>query len=221
MISDQWERVMRKLGWVTFLLLVGMVGSAVGKTSNGNDFALYLSEAQTPAEQKELIDDAKGRPHYFRYLRIVALEEGEIDGRPYMTLLTEEPSSYMKVSFTVTKPISFKKLKEAPTSTIGDAVAVTGRIASVDPKKARIVLKPVIIRHKDRLTPKMGKELLYELDPSAICYSFTAVKPGVQLPYKHRDLLEHKERILGSEGKQAWANFLRRELAKRKQAAKK
>lgn len=212
---------MNRLNVAVFVFMAGLAASAMAKTSNGNDFALWLSEAvdaKNVKEQKALIEDAKGRPHTFRYLRITAMEEGETNGAPYVKLVTEEPGSYMKVAFTVTKAISLQKLRAAPVSTIGDAIAVTGRVVSADPAKARIELDPVIVQHKDRLSPKIGKELLYELDPNAICYSFTAVKPGVQLPYKHRDLLASKDEILGQQGKQAWADFLRRELDKRKQA---
>jgi len=212
---------MREMRWAVAVLLVVLAGGAWGKTSNGNDFALYLSEAQTPAAQKELIDDAKGRPHYFRYLCIMGMQEGEKNGYPYVKIKAMEPASLFYVLFTLRKPVSLKKLKEAPESNIGDAIAVTGKIAAADPKKHHIELNPVIIRHKDRLAPKIGKELFYELDPNGICYSFTAVSPGVQVPYKHRDLLQHKAQILGKQGKKAWVDFLNKELARRKQAEKK
>ena len=203
-----------------FVLLAVLAGSAWGKTSNGNDFALYLSEAQTPEEQKELIDEAKGRPHYFRYLCIIGMQEGEKDGRPYVNIKAMEPASLFHVLFTVRKPVSLKKLKESPESNVGDAIAVTGKIAKADPKKQRIELNPIIIRHKGRLAPKIGKELFYELDPNATCYSCTTVSPGAQVPYKHRDLLKYKEEILGKKGAKAWVDFLNAELAKRKQAEK-
>ncbi|NQU38382.1 MAG: hypothetical protein HQ523_00340 [Lentisphaerae bacterium] len=209
---------MKRFTMTILALLTALSSGAWARTDNGNDVALYLSEARTPSDQKSLISDAMGRPHYFRYLRIMTIEEGETNGLPCMAFVTEEPASYMKVAFTISKPVSMKTLKEAPPSMIGDAIAVSGKIAAVDLKRQLITLRPVIVRHKDRLTPKIGKEMLYELDPSAICYSFTAVKPGVQLPYKHRDLLDHKAEILEKQGKQAWADFLRSELAKRKQA---
>lgn len=210
-----------RLNIATLVLLALLTGMALGRTSNGNDFALYLSEARTPEEQKELIDDARGRPHYFRYLCIVGMQEGMTrDGYPFVTIKAMEPASLFYVMFRVRKPVSLKKLKETPESNVGDAIAVTGKIASADPGKKRIELNPVIIRHKDRLAPKIGKELFYELDPNATCYSFTEVSPGVQVPYKHRDLLKHKEKVLGNKGPQAWVDFLNAELAKRKQAAK-
>ncbi len=213
---------MRAASWCVAFLLIGLVGDACGKTSNGNDFALYLSEAQTSAEQKELIDDAKGRPHYFRYLCIVGMQEGRFkDGRPFVNIKATEPASLFNVLFTVQKPASLKKLREAPASEVGDAIAVTGKVVKADPKKKRIELNPIILRHKDRLSPKIGKELFYELDPNATCYSYTEVSPGAHVPYKHRDLLKHKQEILGRHGGKAWVDFLNAELAKRKQAERK
>ena len=197
------------------ILLVGMAASAAAKTSNGNDFALFLSEAKTTVERKELIDDAVGRPHYFRYLQIMTMEEGNTNNRPYVAIVAMEPSSTMKVTFTVTKPASLAKLKDEPASLVADAIAVTGRIVSADPDKKCIELRPVIVRHKDRQAPKIGKELFYELDPNAICYSFTGGKQAIQLPYKHRDLLTFRATILNQQGDQAWADFLQKELTKR------
>ena len=40
--------------------------SAPAATSNGNEFALAFMEAKTPAAEKALLDDAVGRPHFFR-----------------------------------------------------------------------------------------------------------------------------------------------------------
>lgn len=212
---------MKQLILAVPILLVALASGAGAKTSNGNDFALFLSEAKTTAERKDLIENAVGRPHYFRYLKIMALEEGETNGRPYVAVVALEPGSCMEVTFTVTKSVSLAKLEEDPASSVADAIAVTGRIVSADPDKNRIELDPVIVRHKDCLTPKIGKELLYELDPNAICYSFTAGKQAVQVPYKHRDLLTFKTKILDQQGKQAWTDFLQEELAKRAQAAEK
>ena len=208
---------MNRVAGMVLVLLAAMAGSALARTSNGNDFALFFSEAKSPAERKELTDDAMGRPHYFRYLRIISIREGTTNDRPYVAIVAVEPGSGMAVAFTVTKPGSLAKLEGDRSSMLADAIAVTGRIVGVDPDSKRIALRPVIVRHKDRLTPKTGKELFHELDPNAVYYSFTADRQAVQVPYKHRDLLESKARILGAQGTQAWADFLRRELAQRQQ----
>ena len=195
------------------LLLGVAVSGAVAKTSNGNDFALYYIEARTDPERKELVDDARGRPHFFRYLQIMELEKGEKDGRPFIAIVAFEPASYMDVKFFVSKRVSLSKLSEAPVSTIGDAIAVTGVIKSV--AKNTITLSPMVVRHKDRLSPKRGKEMLYEVDPGATFYSYTGGKKAVSLTYKDRDLLQHRDQVLAKGGKQGWADFLAGELAKR------
>jgi len=200
---------------VAGVLLLVQLGPAIAKTSNGNDFALFFSEAGTARERQALLDDARGRPHFFRYLQIVQVEEGEKDGRPYVAMVTREPGSFMKVRFVVTKRESLRKLREAPESKVGDAIAVTGRLVSVGESTGVIALDPVIVKRKDRLEPKMGKELLHEVDPSAVFYSYTGGKKAVHLTYRDRDLLRAKDEILGKQGKQAWADFLAGEVAKR------
>lgn len=200
------------------LMVVVAAWRAEARTSNGNDFALFFSEAKTERERTELLADARGRAHYFRYLQILKLEEGQKDGRPYVAITAIEPSSYMHVAFRATKSVSLRKLREDPESTIGDAIAVTGKIVSADSEKNLIEIHPVIVRHKDRPQPKTGKELLYEIDPKAIYYSYTGGKKAVHLTYKDRDLLKFKGEILETQGKQAWADFLERETARREKA---
>ena len=192
--------------------------AAHARTSDGNGFALYLSEAATDAERKELVDDAKGRPHYFRYLRITSLEEGDKDGRAYMAVEAVEPSSLMRVKFRVTKPASLQLLRNEPAPGPGDAIAVTGNVTGADHKANVITLHPVIVRHKDRLEPKVGQELLAEVAPDSVYYSFTGGREIVTVSYRDRDLLERKNAIIGTQGKQGWADFLAREVAARKQA---
>lgn len=190
-------------------------GPATAKTSNGNDFALFFSEAGSAAERRALLDDARGRRHAFRYLRILKMEEGTREGWPYAAIVASEPASLMKVTFVVTKSHSLSILNQAPASVPGKGLAVVGKIAGVDHENATIELDPVIVRHKDRIEPKMGKELLGEVDPSAIYYSFTAFDPPVHLSYRDRDLLEFKSSILDKQGPKAWADFLRKKIAER------
>lgn len=197
-------------------ILAGGAERVTAKTSNGNDFSLYYIEARTEEERQALIDDAKGRPHFFRYLQIMEMEESKKDGRPYVAIVAFEPSSYMDVRFFVTKSVSLGKLTEEPRTKVGDAIAVTGVITAVD--SSTITLNPVIVRHKDRLHPKRGKELLCEVDPSATFYSYTGGKKAVSLTYKDRDLIKHKDKMIAEHGKQGWADFLTREVEKRNQA---
>ena len=182
-------------------------------TRNGNDFALYFSEAQTMAEKKELFSDAKSNPHYFRYLLIMEMD----DSNPRAIAITaKEPASLMNVEFIVTKRVSLSKLSESPASTPGTAIAITGVVQSIN--KNTIKVSPVIVRHKDRLTPKAGKEMFYEIDDSGTFYSYTGGKRAVSLTFQDRDLLERRNEIMDQYGKNGWAEFLEKEVAKRKAA---
>ena len=83
--------------------------------------------------------------------------------------------------------------------------------------KNAIQLNEPIVRHKDRLSPKIGKELLSEVDPGATFYSYTEGPRPVNLEARDRDLLQHRDRILGAAGPKGWTEFLEAEIAKRKQ----
>ena len=132
----------------------------------------------------DLLEDAKGRPHYFRYLQIMQLDDSN---ERAIAITAFEPSSYMDVEFIVTKRVSLQKLQEEPRSKLGDAIAITGVVRSVNGKTIHV--GPVIVRHKDRLAPKRGKEMFYEIDPSGTFYSYTGGKRPVSLTYQDRDLL--------------------------------
>ncbi len=197
------------------LLLGAGVASTQARTSNGNDFALYYSEAKTPAERASLVEEAKDRPHLFRYLQIMEMGTAKEGG---VEITAFEPSSLMDVHFVITKSVSLALLKQEPVSKVGRAIAVTGKLASVDEKKNTIYLEGSIVRHKDRLAPKMGKELLYEVDPGAVFYNYTGGSRPVTLTYKDRDLIRHKEKIIEESGPDGWVKFLEDEVAKRQKA---
>lgn len=198
------------------LLLMGLSSIGAAKSMNGNDFALYFSEAKTDTERRTLFDEAKGNPHFFRYLQIMEMEELQQDGRSVIQITAFEPASLMDVKFTVAGSLSQKIIKEDPASLPGDALALTGKVAGVDLKKNEIQLASVIIRHKDRLSPAVGQELLCEVSASSVFYSFTGGTRTVQLTYKDRDLLQYKRRVMAQSGREGWALFLEQELAKRK-----
>jgi hypothetical protein len=194
--------------------LAGAVLAAPGKadTANGNDFALYYSEAKTPKARAEVMAEHKDRPHFFRYLQVMEMERNE-DGSA-VSITAFEPASLMDVRFKVVKRESLNKLEDEPVTKPGDALALTGRVRSVVTNT--VILGPVIIRHKDRIDPKRGKELLCEVDPTATFYSYTGGKRPVSLTAQDRDLLQFKDQIIAQGGKNAWGEFLERELAKRK-----
>ncbi|MFO7937879.1 MAG: hypothetical protein R6V06_09785 [Kiritimatiellia bacterium] len=188
---------------------------------NGNDCALELVEARTPDEMKELIDAAAGKKHFFRYLEVLALKEGSNNGAPVIGLKTREPSSDMIVKFLVQKSVSLSKLLEPPKTSVGDAVAVIGVIESIDPEKKEMVLNPVIVRYKDRLVPKVGREMLEEIDSSAVIYSFTASGESVNVSKRDEDLIRNADEMIEKLGNDGWADYLRREIAKRDRAERK
>ena len=202
-------------GTVLCLLLAARTG--LGGVPSGNELALYLSEAKTPAAQKTVLKEALGKPHFFRYLRIVGMEQGESGGSPFIALTT---SARMLVKFRVVKSLSLATLKEPPASTTNDAIAVTGVVESLDPETRVLVLNPVIVRYKDRQTPQVGKEMYYERDASGIVYSFTGGKAPVNVSKRDEDLVQYESKIIAERGKDGWAQFLLDEIAKRDQAAK-
>ena len=150
------------------LLVVACIAPVAGRTSNGNDFALYYSEAKGAAGRQEVLDEAQGRPHFFRYLQIMEMETVEMDGRVSVTITAFEPASRMDVRFTVTKAVSLATLRKEPVSKRGKALAVTGKVLDADWEENTIVLGDTIVRHKDRLSGKIGKEMLYVVDPGAV-----------------------------------------------------
>ena len=199
----------------SLLLAAGIPVSAA--TSNGNEFALALTEAKSPAARTTLLEGAGGRPHFFRYLQVIALQQTNEAGREAWKISAFEPSSSMDVHFTVSMPVSLSLLKADPVTKVGDAIAVTGKVLGVDPAKNAILLGEAIIRHKDRLGPKIGVELLGEVNPGATFYSYTEGPRPVKVEARDRDLLQHRDRILGAGGPKAWTEFLETEIAKRKQ----
>lgn len=202
---------------VYYWMFVAPLALAVAATSNGNEFALALVEAKTPAAKKAVVDDAQGRPHFFRYLQIMEMADATEDGRSGVQITAFEPSSYMDVKFTITMPVSLSMLKSDPPSKIGDAIAVTGKVTGIDAARNTIVLGETIMRHKDRLSPKMGKELLGEVNPGATFYSYTEGPRPIHLEFRDRDLLARRDEILAAGGPKAWAEYLEKEIAKRKQ----
>src|ERR1700761_6928320 len=166
---------------------LGFSASGFAATSNGNDFALAYVEAKTPAAQKAVLDDALGRPHFFRYLQIMEMQPVTEDGHAGVKITAFEPGSYFDVQFTVTMPVSMGILQEDPVTKVGDAIAVTARVAGIQDKHI-IVLESPIVRNKDRLHPKIGQELLGEVKPGATFYSYTEGPRPVNLEYRDRDL---------------------------------
>lgn len=205
--------------WLATTLALSAASTLSARTLSGNEFALRYSEASTDSERAQILQEAGQNLHFFRYLQIMEItEEKDEAGRQRFTIVAFEPSSLMDVAFKVNQPVSVSKLLEEPRSKPGDAIAVTGRIAGADAMANTITLDPVIVKHKDRLSPAAGKEMLYELKPDSTCYSFTDGPRPINVSYRDRDLLRRRKEILSGQGKQAWFDFLEAELKARKEA---
>ena len=186
----------KRLTLAAALLVIGLTLSAQAATSNGNDFALYYHEANTPDKKSAVLKDAEGRPHFFRYLKILEMTEGDEGGKHYVDVTAVEPASSKNV-----------KLRISATNSL---------VNSVDAAKNTIVLDSSIVRHKDVLSRKPGKELLAEVDPTALVYSYTEGPRPIMLQAQDKDLLESRDKILEQGGSKAWFEFLETEIAKRK-----
>ena len=198
------------------LMLAAGADTVAARSANGNEFALAYDEASGAAARKAVIDEAGRRPHYFRYLQIMEMEELSEDGRGAVRITALEPSSAMDVVFTVTQRVSLGKLREEPAAAPGRALAVSGVISVPGAPDGRVIhLDPVVVRHKDRLAPVVGKEMLYEIDEGGVFYSFTGGREPVKLSFRDRDLLQHRNRIMSAGGDQAWADFLTQQIKQR------
>jgi hypothetical protein len=149
---------------------------------------------------------------------VLEITKQDNKGAPTILLKTREPSSNMQVTFLVQKSISLSVLQKDPATKVGDAVAVIGVVESADPVKRVMVLNPVIVRYKDLLAPKVGKEMLEERDSSAIVYSFTGGKKAVNVSKRDQDLVSNEKEMIEKLGKDGWAEYLIAEIAKRDKA---
>jgi hypothetical protein len=215
--------------FVSVLMLFASI-HADAKTENGNDLCLYLDEAMGNKKETEwLVSETKGKNYYFRYMKIIARKAGRENGRPYIKLSLMEPSSYYVVRCKVIKPNSLMLLMQDPESREGDCVAMTAKIEKIDTDASVIYCNPVIIRTKDREAPKRGKEFLYETDPNAVVYQFTALEGKlVTITAADQDIIpwlsvkdtdkaaKLKEEIQSQYTKEEWHAYLTGELDKRK-----
>ena len=208
-----------RMGFVVLIMLLGVDISDAAVLS-GNEYALSLVEAKTPSARKMSVAEGQGKKHFFRYLEVLDIKHGKKGGAPVIGLKTLEPSSGVIVKFLVQKSISLSILLKEPVTGVGDAVAVIGVVERADPVKRTITLNPVIVRYKDLLAPQVGKEMLSERDSSAIVYSFTGGKKAVNVSKRDADLIVNEKAMIEQLGKDGWAEYLLREIARRDKAAK-
>jgi len=131
--------------------------------NSGNELASHYQRAKTQAKRDELQKESADKLYFFRYLKVTKKEP--IEGTKYFRFETVEPSSDAVVTFEVKKKESLKLVENIQE---GEAMAVTGNVrllGSSNPVK--IKLDPVVVRYKDHLAPKAGRELMSEVDPNA------------------------------------------------------
>lgn len=146
-------------------LLIGGSGAALADpVANGNELALAYASASNAAARQAIQKEATGVLQTFRYLKVIAITN-DAPQPGAMTLIAVEPSSDMQVLLPIFKRLS---LEIAQTLATNECVAVNGRVKSIGQAGTNlIVLESVILRSKDRESPKMSKELMHETDPTA------------------------------------------------------
>ena len=130
---------------------------------NGNEVALTWS-TNNAAGKQVVQKQAAGIFHTFRYLRVTAVKKDQpVTGA--VTVLTIEPSSDIKVALVITKQLS---LDLANSLTTNDCVSAYGRIKTIGSEAPNLmVVDPALLKFKDLNAPKLTKELLREVDPTA------------------------------------------------------
>ncbi len=144
---------------------VSLFGEAV---RNGNDLAREYSRADE-AGRKSLKAQSEGKLFTFRFLKVVRIENlsGDTSKEALPILQTIEPSSDFTVQVHPQGAMSRDVIARLSTN---DAIAVSGRLVQLDPPEMprTLILKPAVVRHKDRSAPKGEKEMLHEIDPRAV-----------------------------------------------------
>ena len=151
-------------------LCLGLAPEGIAEpVRNGNELALAWS-TNNAAGKQVVQKQAAGIFHTFRYLRVTAVKKDQ-PGAGAITVMTIEPSSDMQVALVITKQLS---LNLANGLTTNDCVSAYGRIKTIGGGNGHggeasnlMVVNPALLKHKDLAAPKLSKELLHEVDPTA------------------------------------------------------
>jgi hypothetical protein len=144
-----------------------MLGSVRSEpVQNGNDLALELVSA-TPQARPALINEHLRLLHTFRYLRVKKIETLS-DEKKGLRLETQEPSSDMTVILNI-RPFHKVAYKIAQSVKTNDCVRGNGRIIKIQmTPEPMMLVDPTALHSKDRSAPKGEKEMLSEIDPTAV-----------------------------------------------------
>lgn len=157
----------RIMFWVVWAGLAGMFGSVRAEpVQNGNELALEWVSA-TPQARPALIQEHLRFLHTFRYLRVNKIEP-ITDAQKGLCLETQEPSSDLTVILKV-RPFQKVAYKIAQSLQTNDCVRGNGRIVKLQmTPEPLMVVDPTALYSKDRSAPKGEKEMLCEVDPTAV-----------------------------------------------------
>ena len=152
------------------LLCFGLAPEGIAEpVRDGNELALAWSTSNAAGKQR-MYKQVAGIFHTFRYLRVTAVKKDQPVANA-VTVMTIEPSSDMKVALVITKQLS---LELANSLTTNDCVSAYGRIKTIGGGNGHggaapnlMVVNPALLKHKDLKAPKLTKELLHEVDPTA------------------------------------------------------
>jgi hypothetical protein len=148
------------------LALAVLSGAFLGHAEgvrNGNEFALNYSRADKDAK-RALRLDYENKLITFRFLKVVAIASNAVpNGLPVYT--TVEPSSDYRVILHAQGPVSRTVCAAVG---LNDCVTANGRLLPLGTATNTFVLDPAVLRSKDRDAPKGEKELLPEIDPTAV-----------------------------------------------------
>lgn len=130
---------------------------------NGNEMALsYTTNSITG--KIAFSKSVTGVFHTFRYLKVTEVKL-DTPRAGAATLMVVEPSSSLTIKMIVTAPLSLELARNLQP---GESIAGKGRVKSLGTEEKNLmVLDPAVINHKDREAPKLSKELLREIDPTA------------------------------------------------------
>jgi hypothetical protein len=146
-----------------FILCTLIAASARAEAvRNGNELALAYSRADAPGKAA-LRKQSEGRLFTFRFLRVIRIEPGPAGSMP--VYFTTEPSSDLAV---ILHPQGAVSKQVAATVATNDCLSANGRLARLGTPPESLVIEPAVLRSKDRATPKGEKELLPEIDPTAV-----------------------------------------------------
>jgi hypothetical protein len=151
---------------VPVIIFAGMIWAAQASAEavrNGNEFCLNYVRADA-AGKRALRQNYENKLLTFRFLKVVGITSNAVPGGlpVYRTI---EPSSDFTVILHAQGPVSRQVTADVATN---DCLVANGRLAPLGNAVNTLVIDPAVLRSKDRAAPKGEKELLPEIDKTAV-----------------------------------------------------